>query len=487
MHIAFIHTPIPLREVKNRGDYWRSFDTRYIAAHPNVQPMRKILWELPHWVPWLAGVLEEAGFDSMEALDFYGDCAVIDGMDEVKITERLTSHPADVYLFSPMTINLPQALRIAEIVKGLYPRAITIFGGVVVTPLHEEVARNRSVDYVVRDRGEYALPELLLALRDGKDLAGIRNLVFEQPDGELAVAKLNPYMPVERIPFPKVDIFPKDTGLDLRYIRQNYALGCPFTCDFCTIQTIGRKPEYFSPERVVSEVAAYRAQFGEHHHVYFGDETFTANTRRTLEICSALEEQGNITYDCQTRLNCLRDERLPDALQRSGCRWLEIGLESSNPDTQHTFKQHTKLDPLEGTLARLRDAGLPTCSYLIVGLPNEKPDAMRHTVEWAASLIDRGLLYASYISLFVPYPGTPMFDHPERYGMKLLHRQYDLYNEELPPVVDTKYATSDEVYEIFVQGVGTLAEAMGRAPAHTFAHSDQVPEHRAYGEFWRAN
>ncbi|GGN34822.1 B12-binding domain-containing radical SAM protein [Streptomyces fuscichromogenes] len=485
MHVAFVHTPIPLREVKNRGDYWHSFDTRYIAAHPHVRPMRKILWELPHWVPWLAGVLAEAGFDSLEALDFYGDCAVVDGIDEAKITERLRSHPADVYLFSPMTVNLPQALRMAEIVKELHPRAVTVFGGVVATPLYEEVARNRSVDYVVRDRGEYALPELLLALRDRTDLSGIRNLVFERPGGELAVGRLNPYMPVEKIPFPKVDIFPEDTGLDLRYIRQNYALGCPFTCDFCTIQTIGRKPEYFTPDRVMAEVAAYRARFGEHHHVYFGDETFTANTQRTLDICSALEKAGNITYDCQTRLNCLRDARLPAALYDSGCRWLEIGLESSNPDTQHEFKQHTKLDPLEETLARLRDAGLPTCSYLIVGLPNEKPDDMKRTVDWAASLIDRGLLHASYLSLFVPYPGTPMFSHPERYGMKLLHRRFDLYNEELAPVVDTRYARSDEVYDIFVDGVGVLAEAMSRTPSLTFDRAERVSPHRAYGEFWR--
>ncbi|MFI1681995.1 MULTISPECIES: B12-binding domain-containing radical SAM protein [unclassified Streptomyces] len=470
--------------MNNRGDYWTNFDSRYIAAHPNVQPMRKILWELPHWVPWLAAVIEQAGFDSMEALDFYGDCAIIDGIDEPRIHDRLTRHPADVYLFSPMTINLPQALRIAEMVKEIHPRARTIFGGVVATPLYEEVARHPAVDYVVRDRGEYALPELLLALRDGGDLSALRNLAYETPGGELAVSKLHPYIPVEDIPFPKVDIFPKDTGQDLRYIRQNYALGCPFTCDFCTIQTIGRKPMYFSPDRVLAEVAAYREQFGKHHHVYFGDETFTANTQRTLDICSALERDGTITYDAQTRLNCLRDTRLPKALYDSGCRWMEIGLESASADTQHAFKQHTKLDPLEETLARLRDAGLPTCSYLIMGLPNEKPDDMRRTIDWACSLIDRGLLYASYLSLFVPYPGTPMFDHPERYGMKLLHRQYDLYNEELPPVVDTKHATSEEVYDIFVEGVGMLAQAMGRAPALTFDHAPS--QHRAYGEFWRA-
>src|ERR1700756_4832784 len=122
--------------------------------------MRKVLWELPHWVPWLAGVLRDAGFDSMETLEFYGDCTVVDGIDEGRIYARLLERPADVYLFSPMTINLPHALRIAELVKEIDSSAITIFGGVVATPMFEEVAGSPFVDIVVRDRGEHAAPAL---------------------------------------------------------------------------------------------------------------------------------------------------------------------------------------------------------------------------------------------------------------------------------------------------------------------------------------
>ena len=485
MRIAFIHTPIPLRKVDNRGEYWRSFDKRYIAAHPNVRPMRKVLWELPHWIPWLAGVLEDAGFDSMEAFEFYGDCALIDGIDEATIERRLAASPADVYLFSPMTINLPQALRIAELAKELNPSAIVVFGGIVATPLYDEIARHPAVSVVVRDRGEYATVALLRALRDGGELEDVPNLAWDAGDGRVATTPLAPRMPVDAIPFPKVDIFPEETGADLRYIRQNYALGCPFTCDFCTIQTIGRKPSYFASSRVLAEVAAYRAQFGEHHHVYFGDETFTLHPKRTLEICWALEDAGDITYDCQTRLNCLRDGRLPSALQRSGCRWLEIGLESANPGTQREFKQRTRFDSLEYTLEALRDAGIPTCSYLIVGLPNERPDDMRRTIEWACGLIERGLLYASYLSVFVPYPGSPMFASPATYGLELLHRDFDLFNEELPPVVNTAQASSDEIYDVFIEGVGMLAHEMDRTPELRLDHG-LVPAHDAYGEFWRA-
>lgn len=483
MRTCFVHVPIPLRKVENRQRYWENFDRRYKSVHPVMKPMRKALFELPHWVPWLAGVVRAAGFDDLDAVELYTDCTLLNGMDEHRVVSTMRAHEADVYLFSPMTINLPQALRIAELVKELYPAAKTVFGGIVATPLHREVAAHPCVDYVVRDRGEYALPDLLRRLR-GDDVAEPpRNLTYTDDDGTVVTTPgLHPYPAVADIPFPVVDIFPAETGQDLRYIRQNYALGCPFTCDFCTIQTIGRKPSYFSISRVLAEIDAYREHYGHHHHVYFGDETFTLHADHTLELCSALADRGDIYYDCQTRLNCFRDARLPDAMFESGCRWVELGLESANQDTQDDYKQHTSLSQVETTLARLADAGLPTCTFLIVGLPNETLDNMRRSVDYVTWLLERGLLTASYISVFVPYPGTPMFNDPERHGMRLHHHAYDLYNEELPPVFDSPYATAAQIYRIFEESVGQLADAMAGPPTLATAGVSTQP---VFGEFYR--
>lgn len=484
MRIVFVHTPIPLRRVDGMGTYWDNFDVRYKAVHPEIHPMRRALFELPHWVTWLAGVLVAEGFDDLGAMELYTDCTILNGMDESRVRSRLAAEPADVYLFSPMTTNLPQAIRIAELAKELYPDTTTIFGGVVSTPLHTYVASRESVDFVVRDRGEYALPALLRALRDDHELIDeVGNLTWAPKGSDPKISRrMYPQIQVADIPFPKVDMFPRDTGQDLRYIRQNFALGCPFSCEYCTIQTIGRKPQYFAPDRVLAEIEAYRAYYGQHHHVYFGDETFTLNTERTLQICDAFTEYGGVTFDCQTRLNCLRDPGLPEVMRRAGCRWVEIGLESINQGTQDAFKQHTATVSIEETLARLRDAGLATCTYIIVGFPNETVDDMRRTLDYVSGLIDRGLLYASYHGVLVPHPGTSMFNDPDRYGMRLHHQAFDLYNEELPPVYDTPHATADQIYQVYLDTVASLAEAMAGTPQLTgpLSATDGV-----YGEFYR--
>jgi anaerobic magnesium-protoporphyrin IX monomethyl ester cyclase len=126
-----------------------------------------------------------------------------------------------------------------------YPKSINIFGGVISTPLHKQVASHPAVDYVVRDRGELALPALLKSIATSDDITRVKNLTYKDKEKQLfSSSDTYPYLEPKAIPFPYYDLFPKSVGDNLRYIRQNYALGCPFRCSFCTIQTIGRKPGY---------------------------------------------------------------------------------------------------------------------------------------------------------------------------------------------------------------------------------------------------
>jgi anaerobic magnesium-protoporphyrin IX monomethyl ester cyclase len=488
LRIVFVHTPMATLRVEERKTFWKNFDLRYHAAHPGLRHMRKNLWELPHWMTWLAGVLLQAGHDDLGTLDFYTAECALSGVDQSRVLQTLRENPADVYLFSPMTPNLPFAYEIAELIKTLYPTSRTIFGGVVATPLAEEVAANRHVDYVVFDRGEYALPKLLSAIAGGeepRELARISNLCFRSGATHEVFKSPEKYpsIPLEELPFPKVDLFPADTGEDLRYLRQVYALGCPYLCSFCTIQTIGRKAAYFAIDRVIKEIRAYRDHYGKHHNIYFGDETFTLHPARTVAICDALKDEGNIQYDCQTRLNCMTDATVLRALRESGCRWVEIGLETFDQDSQNLYKQKVKLDALTDDLRRIRDEGLPACSFLVNGFPNQTTDDMRRSVDFACELLQNGLLQATYLFGLVPYPGSEMFQHPERHGLTIHHRNFKLYHEDMPPVYSTPNAGPDDMYEAFLYGVAALGQAMGTRPH--FGDFPAMTSHDEFGTFWQ--
>ncbi|NPU13603.1 B12-binding domain-containing radical SAM protein [Bradyrhizobium sp. 83002] len=484
MKVAFVHTPMPRVIVPERRRYWQAFDTRYHAAHPNLRPMRKVMWELPHWMHWLGGVLRARGYLDQVAIDFYTDGCELSGIDEEATARMLREVPADIFLFSPMAPNLRYALQIAGLAKQLHSRCRTVFGGVAATPLAEQVAAEPAVDFVIAGRGEQALPALLDSLSGRLPLDEVGHLVRRLDDGRIVrTARTYPWLPVGAIPMPVVELFPAEAGECLRYIRLVRALGCPFECPFCTIQTIGRSADSFTIDRVLAELDAYRDHYGRHHHVYFGDETFTMHPKRTLEFCAALEARGDVIYDIQTRPDLLTDAALLDGLRRSGCAWIEIGIEALRGADHRVLKGGRGGAEFTDTLKRVRDAGLNACSFLINGLPTQTLDDMRRSIDDVCELIGRRLLFASYIFGMVPYPGSQYHAEPHRFGIELLHRDYHLYHEELPPVYRTAHAGPDAMHRVLQDGVMALGEAMTLS-------EDQWPDHMAgmprdgYGTFW---
>jgi anaerobic magnesium-protoporphyrin IX monomethyl ester cyclase len=470
VRVCFVPTPMITQHVPlaGRDVFWKNFDNRYYAVHrkqsggiTHIPSADSRVWELPHWVPWLGGVLEVHGYKHVVCTD------LVPAIDQISdhsrdLYEALTDLDSNVFLLSPMTINLHVAYKQAEIIKTLYPESIVIFGGVVASPLHEEVACNKHVDFVITGRGEYALPALLLGLRTG-NMTTCGNLTYGTDSSNVVISPLTyPNIPPSQLPFPNVGLLPSTLGPYLRYIRLNYGIGCPFKCSFCTIQTIGRKTEYFPIQRVLDEFDAYRAVYGNHHSIYFGDETFTIDKKKSLDLCTALEERGNVIFDVQTRLTSMHSPELLRALQRAGCRLLEVGLEALNQKGQKQHKQSTNLSKLRSTLTMAKDAGLPVASYMVNALPGQTPDDMNRSVDALCELIDEGLLYLTYFSNVVPYPGSQLYATPDKFGMKILHHDYSLYNEEGAPVFDTLTATSQQSHECFQTGVLKISQAMGR-------------------------
>lgn len=467
LRVCFVHTPMSSVEVSGRDKFWYNFDKRYYAVHPNLMPADASIWELPHWMTWLAGVLKAEGFNNFNALSLYSSVSLKDGIDRTLVSKEIRENTADVYLYSPMTPNLHNAYDIATIAKSVHKESLNIFGGIIATPLHDKVALHPSVDYVVRDRGEYALPELLNCLETGTSPSNVKNLTYRlKPVGEKLHInpELYPYIDPKDLPFPHVELFPKSVGNKLRYIRQNYAIGCPFTCSFCTIQTIGRKPGYFPIPRVLDEINAYRSHYGQHHNIYFGDETFTLDPNKTKAICEALRQVGNITYDIQTRLMSLNNKEMLKALHDSGCKWVEVGIETLTQKSMIIHKQSTNLTKIEDILKRLRDHNLPVCSFIVNGLPEQTTDEMRQSIDAVAELLDKNLLHATYFFGLVPYPGSLMYKKPDEYGMKIKTHDYRYYNEDTEPVYDTEHANSAEIYKVFLEGVTKLGQAMEGKP-----------------------
>ena len=483
MKICFVHTPMSTIDLPEREGYWRTFDRRYHASHIGLTEMRYPMWELPHWTTWLAGTLIEKGFSNLCFVDFRIEENNKTEFDNL-CKKNIIKTEADVFLFSPMTSNLSKAIRLSAIVKEVNEEAVTIFGGNTASSLKESLIQSPYIDYIIFGRGEIALPNLLKKLPNIENYNNLGNIACKTKTGVFISEFLHPAIAMNKLPLPYLEIIPKEYGQDLRYLRIVHGLGCPYKCPFCSIQTIGQKTCYFSVHRTLSEISMYKNYFGKHLNIYFGDETFFSDEKETRKLLETVSDIESIKYDCQTRLNLLTELNC-NSLMHSGCSWLEVGLETINQNTLGQFKQNLSVKSIEDTLKLARDYGIPVCSYIINGFPNQSIKSMKESIDKVAEFIVSGLLHASYFFGLVPYPGSLLYNNPQKYGLNIITTDLDAFHEDLLPVYETKLANAEEIYTVFLYGLKTLAEAMDSMPylfSPEFGSKDL-----SFGSFWSGN
>jgi radical SAM superfamily enzyme YgiQ (UPF0313 family) len=110
-------------------------------------------------------------------------------------------------------------------------------------------------------------------------------------------------------------------------------------------------------------------------------------------------------------------------MKLSGCHALCIGVESGSDEVlRRIHKGITSVQNLEAA-RMIREAGIYLRVSIIVGNPGETPETIEETKQFMLAAQPDDWI----VSTFVPVVGSPAWRHPERYGFKLLHRNYEDY------------------------------------------------------------
>jgi radical SAM superfamily enzyme YgiQ (UPF0313 family) len=172
---------------------------------------------------------------------------------------------------------------------------------------------------------------------------------------------------------------------------------------------------YRPAEDVVAEMRhllrRYRVQ-----RFYLFDDIFIIDRRQVLRLCDRFEElQAELPFDwhCLARTDILHDG-LFERMRRAGCRQVTFGVEHVSDRILTLIEKHTtKADNYRAILAAKR-AGLRVRAQLIVGLPGETDE----TVAELGDFIREGLADSIGVHIFVPLPGSPVWEHPERFDFR---------------------------------------------------------------------
>ena len=123
---------------------------------------------------------------------------------------------------------------------------------------------------------------------------------------------------------------------------------------------------------------------------YFQAYSNTHGSPRRLRqvLQEALAVPGVLGLAVGTRPDCLGEEILAvlDSFNRQAYFWVEVGMQTRHDATLRAMNRGHNHGATVGAVEALRARGIRTVLHLILGIPGETPDMMRHSLDEAARL-----------------------------------------------------------------------------------------------------
>lgn len=298
------------------------------------------------------------------------ECSIND--NPWSILDKVLCGGETLVLFSAYIWNIQLVLEIAEMTAKARPGVHIGLGG-------PEAGYNASallavhpfITYILQGEGEVYFSQFLdAAARGGGYPAGVS---WRGADG----VHLSPDMPtvldLSALPFP----YSEDEPLEHRIPYYETSRGCPYACGFCLSSAVPGV-RYLPAERVKRELLWFVRRGVPL--VKLVDRTFNSDDARAVELVEFLKAHaGGTCFHFE-----IRAETVSDALLDSLCNappglfQLEIGVQSTHPDTLHAIGRRADFASLSRVVRRLREGdNIPLHLDLIAGLPHEDTAAFR--------------------------------------------------------------------------------------------------------------
>ncbi len=187
--------------------------------------------------------------------------------------------------------------------------------------------------------------------------------------------------------------------------------GCPFTCEFCAIQSFHRGGYRRRPvEAVVAELKEVRDKS---RLIFFVDDNIVGDPKTSRELLEALIPL-KLRWVSQGSINAALDPDLLDLLRRSGCEGLLIGFESMDARNLQQMNKRVNLAQadFERAMTNLRNAKLRVYGTFVFGYDQDTPASFEASYDFAV----RHGLYLCGFNHLLPMPGTPLYARFEAEG-----------------------------------------------------------------------
>jgi anaerobic magnesium-protoporphyrin IX monomethyl ester cyclase len=380
---------------------------RVLLAVPRSHNPKQMYREYPLGVGFLGTILKQHGHE-VRIFD-----QNVEGVDDTNLLNQVAEFQPAMVGFSVITPNYPVARQQMRKLKQQHPGVRVVAGGVHASLFPKDLLAD-GADVVVLGEAESVAVELVSCLQHGRDLAGLKGVMFRNQAGEaVRTPGWSQTAPLDDLPMIDRRLYHLS-----RYTHHSMlaSRGCPHHCAFCCNYTGTVRPAGVAVrghEKVIAEMQHLRHEFGARE-VFFADDIFLLRKRDILQFCRACAAQPlGVRWVGQMRADKV-DREVAAAMVEAGCQRVYFGVESgSDGILRRAHKGMTKDQIRRGVRAAIA-AGLRVKTGWIYGLPGSLQE------QYASIRFMRELRpHEISIHQLIPFPGTLYYADPGRFGIRI--------------------------------------------------------------------
>ena len=287
------------------------------------------------------------------------------------------------------------------------------------------------VDLVSLFEGDRALPNLLevingekkvedlaqFAFKSGKDIFIFDERMVPNSEDMSIIPAYNKMDLKNHSKFGTIGSWHGMLGDDIVVSTCQSNRGCRAACTFCNVRTYhGKTVRHKTVDAVVDELLCLQNDYGVNHIVWLDDDLLKDKERTIHMFNEMVRRNVKLTWDATNGViaHSLKQKEVVDAMHKSGCIGLHIGIESGNPQILKQIRKPGTVDTFLNASEILKDYPEINCrALLMLGFPNETLSMIFDTIELAENMN----LDWNNLSVLQPWKGTPIYEQMSDEGL----------------------------------------------------------------------
>ena len=303
-----------------------------------------------------ATILNDSSDYQAVILDAYAEGRILP--DE--LISRISSTDFDKLVIKTTTATVKSDLELIGQIKQVKPGCYVITAGQTSADLKNWITTNTDIDQVITEPMDKYFYRLI---------RGTDGTLDDMPTPDYTLVNYKAYT--------------DDSGrvrLTLLASRS-----CPMKCSYCPYIKYYGDYEPRDIDKVMDDVRTLVSLGAEV--IQFRDQFFTCNKERIRDLCQRMiDENIKVSWICETKLSSL-DEELVDLMKKAGLMLVCFGVESGNKEILEAYNSNKgELSDQIAKVKMLRDKGILTMAFYIIGFPEDTWESVHDTYKCAEAV-----------------------------------------------------------------------------------------------------